>query len=134
MAASALVVADVVAHDRRVDRDMLIVDDNERFRSRARRMLEAAGYTVAEAGDGAAAVAAVRRDRPAVLLLDIELPDVSGLAIAERLAREPERPTVVLVSSRDATDFGERLARCGARGFLAKAELSVEGLAALLAE
>lgn len=113
---------------------MLIVDDNERFRSRARRMLEAVGYTVAEAGDGAAAVAAVRRDRPAVLLLDIELPDMSGLAIAERLAREPERPAVVLVSSRDATDFGERLARCGARGFLAKEELSVEGLAALLAE
>ena len=69
---------------------LLIVDDNARFRVRARRRLEADGYTVvAEAADGASALEAARRHRPDVVLLDIGLPDMSGLAVAERLAREP---------------------------------------------
>jgi DNA-binding NarL/FixJ family response regulator len=114
--------------------EVLIVDDNARFRSRARRWLEADGYTVvAEAADGAAALAAVRRCRPAVVLLDVQLPDMSGLVVAERLARELDPPAVVLTSTHDAADFGERLARCGARGFVPKAELSGERLSVLLA-
>ena len=56
---------------------------------------------------------------------------MSGLAVAERLARGPEPPAVVLTSTHDAADFGERLARCGARGFVPKAELSGEALSAL---
>jgi DNA-binding NarL/FixJ family response regulator len=113
---------------------VLIVDDNPRFRLRARRCFEASGYeVVAEAADGASALEAARRHRPAVVLLDIKLPDTSGLSVAERLAREPAPPAVVLTSTHDAADFGERLLRCGARGFVPKAELSGERLAALLA-
>jgi DNA-binding NarL/FixJ family response regulator len=111
----------------------LIVDDNARFRARVRRLLETGGYTVvAEAGDGAAALAAVRRHRPAIVLLDIGLPDMSGLAVAERLTREPDPPAVVLTSTHDQADFGERLERCGARGFVPKEELSSEAVAALV--
>ena len=69
---------------------VLIVDDNARFRARARRWLEALGYVVvAEAADGASALAAVREHRPDVVLLDVELPDMSGLSVAERLAVSP---------------------------------------------
>lgn len=119
---------------RSVHSTVLIVDDNARFRVRARGWLEADGYTVVgEAADGAAALEAARRHRPEVVLLDVGLPDMSGLAIAERLAREPDPPAVVLTSTHDAADFGDRVARCGARGFVAKAELSGEALAALLA-
>ena len=118
----------------RVPPEVLIVDDNARFRSRARRWLEAGGYeVVGEAADGASALAAARRHRPDVVLLDIELPDVSGLSLAARLAGGPDPPAVVLTSTHDAADFGERLTRCGARGFLPKAELSGERFAALLA-
>jgi DNA-binding NarL/FixJ family response regulator len=118
----------------RVPIGVLIVDDNSRFRLRARRWLEAGGYeVVGEAADGASALEAVRRHRPAVVLLDIMLPDTSGLSLAEGLAGEPDSPAVVLTSTRDAADFGERLSRCGARGFLPKAELSGERLSALLA-
>jgi DNA-binding NarL/FixJ family response regulator len=113
---------------------ILIVDDNERFRARARRWLEAGGYeVVGEADDGASALEAVRRHRPEAVLLDVGLPDMSGLSVAESLARERDAPAVVLTSTHDAADFGERLARCGARGFVPKAELSGDRLAALLA-
>jgi DNA-binding NarL/FixJ family response regulator len=112
---------------------ILIVDDNARFRVRARRRLEADGYTVvAEAADGASALEAARLHRPNVVLVDIGLPDMSGLSVAERLAREPDPPAVVLTSTHDAADFGDRVASCGARGFVPKASLSGEAISALL--
>ena len=113
---------------------VLIVDDNARFRVRARRFLEADGYVVVgEAADGASALEAVPRHRPDVVLLDIGLPDMSGLVVAERLTGTPDAPAVVLTSTHDVTDFGDRVARCGARGFVAKSALSGESLAAVLA-
>jgi DNA-binding NarL/FixJ family response regulator len=112
---------------------VLIVDDNARFRVRARRRLEADGYTVvAEAADGASALEAARRHRPAVVLLDVGLPDMSGLSVAEQLTREPDPPAVVLTSTHDAADFGDRVVSCGARGFVPKADLSGEAISALL--
>jgi DNA-binding NarL/FixJ family response regulator len=112
---------------------VVIVDDNARFRVRARRWLEADGYAVvAEAADGASALEAVRRHRPDVVLLDIGLPDISGLSVAEQLAREPDAPAVVLTSTHDVADFGDRVARSGARGFVPKAKLSGAALSALL--
>jgi DNA-binding NarL/FixJ family response regulator len=118
---------------RGVGRSVLIVDDSAGFRSRARRWLEAAGYeVVGEAGDGAGALAETERHRPEVVLLDVQLPDVSGLALAERLVSGADAPAVVLTSTRDAADFGDRIARCGARGFVPKAELSGDALGALL--
>jgi DNA-binding NarL/FixJ family response regulator len=112
---------------------VLIVDDNARFRVRARRRLEADGYTVvAEAADGASALEAARRHRPEVVLLDVGLPDMSGLAVAEQLTREPDPPAVVLTSTHDAADFGERVISCAARGFVPKAALSGDAITALL--
>jgi DNA-binding NarL/FixJ family response regulator len=113
---------------------ILIVDDNARFRERARRRLEADGYmVVAEAQDGASALDAASRHCPEVVLLDIGLPDMSGLEVAERLASEPDSPDVILTSTHDAADFGERVSSCGARGFIPKAALSGETIAAVLA-
>ena len=111
---------------------VLIVDDNERFRTRVRRLLEAAGYTVVgEAADGESAVEAVRRDPPDVVLLDMRLPDMSGLVVAERLARLPRAPAVVITTTYDPDDFGDPDALC-ARGIVPKSELSAETLAAVL--
>jgi CheY-like chemotaxis protein len=112
---------------------VVIVDDNARFRTRARRVLEAAGYVVlAEAADGATALEAIRRARPDVVLLDVELPDMSGLTVAERLTQAPGAPAVVLTSVRDPADLGDRVHRCGANGFVPKAALSGAALAAVL--
>jgi DNA-binding NarL/FixJ family response regulator len=111
-----------------------MIGDIPRFRSRARRWLEASGFAVvAEAANGRSALEATREHRPAIVLLDVELPDMSGLSVAARLAREPDAPAVILTSTHDPADYGDRAARCGARGFVPKAELSGEALSQLLA-
>ena len=113
---------------------VLIVDDHARFRGFARRLLEAGGYTVVgEAEDGASAFAAVEQLRPELVLLDVMLPDTDGFAVAERLAEDGDEPVVVLTSSREAAEFGQRLARTSARGFIHKDELSALALARLAA-
>ena len=112
---------------------LLIVDDNARFRERARRRLEADGFAVvAEAADGASALEAAQLHRPEVVLLDIGLPDMSGLTVAERLTSQPGGPAVVLTSTHDAADFGDAIDRSGARGFVPKASFSTEAISALL--
>jgi DNA-binding NarL/FixJ family response regulator len=119
--------------DLHMPRTVLIVDDNPRFRIRARRWLEAEGYTVVgEAADGASALDESSVHRPQVVLLDVQLPDMSGLVVAERLAREPEPPAVVLTSTHDLNEFGDAVQRCGARGFVPKAELTGTTLAEVL--
>jgi DNA-binding NarL/FixJ family response regulator len=112
---------------------MLIVDDNAGFRAWARVLLEQAGYAVVgEAPDGAEAVRAARRTRPQLVLLDVQLPDADGFALARRLCAERWSPAVVLTSTRDAGDYGERLERSCALGFLPKDEVSGEALGRLL--
>jgi len=111
---------------------VLIVDDHDAFRSRARRMLEADGFdVVGEAADGAGALVAVRDLHPDVVLLDVQLPGDDGFAVAETLAAHPPAPAVVLVSSRSRSDYGYR-ARDPAR-FIEKAELSGAALRLVLA-
>ena len=64
----------------------MIVDDHDGFRRFARGMLEAAGFTVAEAATGAEATETARAVRPGLVLLDIGLPDFDGFEVARRLA------------------------------------------------
>jgi DNA-binding NarL/FixJ family response regulator len=112
---------------------VLIVDDHPGFRGWARRVLQAEGFgVVGEAADGAAAIQAVGVLRPDVVLLDIQLPDINGFEVAERLHGGGAGGRVVLISSRDAADYGTRIASSPAAGFLAKADLSGAALAALL--
>jgi DNA-binding NarL/FixJ family response regulator len=116
-----------------VARTVLIVDDSAPFRASARRLLRARGYEVAgTAVDGAGALEAARRLRPDAVLLDVNLPDVDGLTLAAGLTVDGYAPTIVLVSTMDASAFGEGIAASGARGFLPKAELASALLVELL--
>jgi DNA-binding NarL/FixJ family response regulator len=113
-------------------RTVLVVDDHAGFRASARALLEAEGYVVVgEAADGASALSAVGDLRPEVVLLDVQLPDLDGFVIAERLAETDA--AVVLVSSRSISSFRRRLAASPALGFIGKNDLSGEALAAVLA-
>lgn len=115
---------------------VLIVDDHPAFRASARLLLESEGYAViGEAGDGAGALAAVDELAPDFVLLDVQLPDIDGFEVAERIASAPngDAPVIVLVSSRDRSDFGPLLDGSSARGFVSKSELTGEAIAELLA-
>jgi CheY-like chemotaxis protein len=91
---------------------ILIVDDHDGFRTFARGMLEADGFTVAEAATGAEAAETARSVRPGLVLLDIQLPDFDGFEVARRLAAQAGEsaqaggPVIVLTSTRDASDYG----------------------------
>ena len=122
----------LLCHDSRVR--VLIVDDHADFRSSARALLAAEGYeVVGEAADGSSALLEAVRLRPAIVILDVQLPDVDGFIVAERLAATPDPPAVVLVSTRDESSYRRRLAETSARGFVPKAELSGASVAALVA-
>jgi len=112
---------------------VLIVDDHPAFRSLARALLESEGFSVVgEVEDGTAAITAVEALRPAVVLLDIQLPDLDGFEVAQQLAVRPDPPAVVLVSTRTAAAYGARLETAPARGFIPKTSLSGAALAALV--
>jgi len=116
-----------------MDARVLVVDDHASFRSIARRVLAADGFlVVGEASAGAEAIRASDDLRPDVVLLGVQLPDVDGFAVAAALAAQVDPPAVVLVSSRSPADYGSRIESCGARGFIAKSELSGHAMRRLL--
>lgn len=113
---------------------VLIVDDHPSFRATARMLLESEGWTViGEAADGIGGVTAAQALRPDVVLLDVNLPDIDGFEVAARITAARTAGAVVLVSSRDARDFGPMVSRSGARGFVSKADLSSDALRELVA-
>ena len=110
---------------------LLIVDDHPEFRSFARMLLEAEGFDIAgEAADGESALEAIEALRPDAVLLDVQLPGIDGFEVARRLASTAGAARVVLTSTREASDYGSRLA--DAR-FLPKRELSGAALHGALA-
>lgn len=120
--------------DSGVPRSVLIVDDHPSFRATARALLESEGFSVVgEATDARAALELAGELHPDIVLLDVQLPDLSGFEVATRLAdANGAAPVVVLVSSRDACDYGERIAESGAAGFISKGDLSGAAIRALL--
>jgi DNA-binding NarL/FixJ family response regulator len=112
---------------------VLIVDDHPSFRATARALLEAEGFDVlGEAADGRAAIAAANELRPDVVLLDVQLPDQTGFEVASTLTNGDLCLRVILVSSRDGSDYGPLVEESGASGFVPKGELSGARIAALL--
>jgi CheY-like chemotaxis protein len=103
---------------------VLVVDDHESFRSLARKLLEAAGFTVTEAANGAEATQAAISTQPSLVLLDINLPDSDGFEVARQIAAHETQSVIILMSSREASDFGGQISASPAAGFLPKHELS----------
>jgi DNA-binding NarL/FixJ family response regulator len=112
---------------------VLVVDDHEGFRTYARVFLGTQGFdVVGEAVDGAAALEASSRLNPDVVLLDVQLPDIDGFEVSRRLTAGRDAPIVVLVSTREADDYGARIRECGARAFLTKSKLTASAVREVL--
>ena len=111
---------------------VLLVDDHAEFRAFARGLIISAGFAViAEAADGSAALRAAEVHQPAIVVLDIRLPDMSSLEVARRLRAGTDAPVVILISSGDRRDYERVAHEAGARGFIAKADFSAKTLRAL---
>jgi DNA-binding NarL/FixJ family response regulator len=112
---------------------IVIVDDDPSFLATVRILLEAEGFVVVgEALNGLDGVAAVRELEPDIVLVDVNLPDIDGFEVVERVADGEGAPPVVLTSIRSAVDFGDLVETSRARGFITKAEMSGEALTEML--
>ena len=112
---------------------IVIVDDDPSFLATVRLLLEAEGYdVVGEALNGLDGVAAAARLVPDLVLVDVNLPDIDGFEVVERLSHSADAPPAVLTSIRSAGDFGNLIETSRARGFIGKAEISGERLAEIL--
>jgi DNA-binding NarL/FixJ family response regulator len=101
---------------------VLVVDDDPLVRSGLRMMLEGSERVsvVGEAGDGSEVLGAVDRHRPDVVLMDLRMPGVDGLAATELLRAQPQPPEVLVLTTFDADEQVLRALRAGAGGFLVK--------------
>ena len=101
---------------------VVVADDHPVFRSGIRDALEKGGQVevVAEASDGGEALKHVRRHRPDVLLLDMNMPEVSGPEVAEALREDPEAPRILAVSAYNDSAYIHGLLDAGAAGYITK--------------
>src|SRR3954471_9840430 len=101
---------------------VLLVDDEELVRFGLRTVLEATGgfAVVGEAGDGAAGVAAARELRPDVVLIDIRMPVLDGLAATKQILALPDPPQVAVLTPSHLDEYVYAALAAGAASFLLK--------------
>jgi DNA-binding NarL/FixJ family response regulator len=103
-------------------RVVVVVDDEPMVCAHLRTILGSAAdiEVVDEAHDGAAGVAAVVRNRPDVVLMDLRMPALDGIAAIDRIVKLADPPVVVVLTTFDADQYVLRALRAGAAGFLVK--------------
>ncbi len=100
---------------------ILVVEDHRTMREAVRLILEPEGFEVLEVADGVSALEAVRRERPDLILLDMNIPGVPGLEVLEAVKRDPQTaaiPVIVLTATDEAAR--RRVLALGADGFFTK--------------
>jgi two-component system response regulator DevR len=108
---------------------VLLVDDDDAFRRSSAELMTARGYAIAgEAATLADARAGIAGLDPDALLLDVNLPDGSGITLATELTHAGARVRVLLTSSDSRALTRRLLARCGAAGFVPKSDLAAADL------
>ncbi|MBA3357233.1 MAG: response regulator [Pyrinomonadaceae bacterium] len=101
---------------------VLLVEDTEDNRMMMRRLLELSGYRVSEAVNGVEAVKAAERETPDIILMDLSLPIVDGLAATRRIRQLPDLATVpiIAVSAHDTADFHAEALAAGCDAYITK--------------
>jgi DNA-binding NarL/FixJ family response regulator len=112
---------------------LLLVDDHPTFLAFARKLFGMGNFeVVGDANDAASARDAVRELRPDLVLLDVQLGEDDGIALAHELATADPAPVVILISARAAVDYGERLDQAPIAGFVGKTDLTPDAVTSLL--
>jgi len=101
---------------------VLLADDQELMRMGFRMVLEAQEdmEIVAEAANGREAIAAAERVRPEVVLMDVRMPDMDGIAATREIVARDESARVIILTTFDLDDYVYAALRAGASGFLLK--------------
>ncbi|HEY9416027.1 MAG TPA: response regulator transcription factor [Pseudonocardia sp.] len=101
---------------------IVLADDEPLLRAGLRVVLEAEGtvHVVAEAADGLELLEAVRRHRPEVVLVDVQMPGMDGFATLRALAAEPDPPPAAVLTTFDLDGYISEALRIGVQGFLLK--------------
>jgi DNA-binding NarL/FixJ family response regulator len=112
---------------------ILIVDDHEIVRQGMRSLFaRRSNWEICgEAVDGLDAIDKARQLKPDVVLLDVSMPRLNGLDAARAIHKEVPGSDIVIVSQHDAPQMRQKAAEVGARGYVAKSELSRELLLAI---
>ena len=126
-----------MTHNQRVSEKIrvLVADDQTLVRTGFRVILEAEGdiEVVAEADTGTAAIRQAQLAAPDVILMDIRMPELDGLSATEQIRRQPDPPTVIVLTTFDQNEYVYRALRAGAAGFLLKDSPSTRLIAAVRA-
>ena len=114
---------------------VLVADDQTLVRTGFRVILEAEGdiEVVAEADTGTEAIRQSQLVAPDVILMDIRMPGLDGLAATEEIRRHPNPPTIIVLTTFDQNEYVYRALRAGAAGFLLKDSPSTRLVAAVRA-
>ncbi len=99
---------------------ILIVEDEPRMRTSLRLLLEGAGRQLYESENGLTALALLQAHDIDLVLLDINLPDISGLKVMEWIAEHKQGTSVIFVSGADSIDSAILALRTGAKDFVRK--------------
>ncbi|RRS04648.1 response regulator [Aquabacterium soli] len=112
---------------------VLVVDDEEAFRYVLRHIAQDAGYEVQEAPDGLSALQSVAEHRPAMIFLDLAMPQLDGFGVLERLAKSPELANIpVVVCTSQLLSIEQKRLLAGAHAIVLKQDVSRDGLTALI--
>jgi len=106
----------------KIEKTLLLVEDTEDNRFMMRRLLEMEGYRVVEARNGEEAVKVAKDEKPALILMDLSLPIIDGLAATKLIRRMPEFKDVpiIAVSAHDIADFQEEALTAGCNRYITK--------------
>jgi CheY-like chemotaxis protein len=111
---------------------VLIVEDDAATRAVLRRSLEKEGWTVTEADNGRVGLERLTGTPPALVLLDLMMPEMDGFEFLDELRsrNSTDSPPVVVITAKDLTDADRRRLNGGVRGVVQKRSQNIEGLLA----
>ncbi|HEY8184844.1 MAG TPA: response regulator [Pyrinomonadaceae bacterium] len=101
---------------------VLLVEDTEDNRQMMSRLLEMSGYRVVEATNGLEAVKVANQIRPAIILMDLSLPFIDGLAATRQIRSLPgfSKVPIIAVSAHDSADFHNEALEAGCNAYITK--------------
>jgi DNA-binding NarL/FixJ family response regulator len=110
---------------------IVVVDDNPAFLAKLVSVLATEFEVVATALDGKSALECIRLYQPNAVVLDLAMPDFNGIEVTKQLTKHPPSPAVVICSMEDDPEIVEAARRAGALGYVFKARIAKDLIAAV---